>query len=318
MGLLPLLSFIVPIGLLYGLDPKSFEYTWKGRTFYLFLLWLVSLETILGWEGIQTPRIRRLKSLRTIGLIIALLLPAIYVIASGSWGLNVIIVDWAKRIHVPFEGWLWMPLSTEYLVLTVLLALIVLLGYGIRGLSHFSVSILFVGIIGLVYTVDNLYPKGGFTPFQILVPTTARLAAGVLNLLGYQTAFWPGLPGVPRLVVSNLKGAAVFDIAWPCSGVESLLIYAVTIVLFLKRSNIQLKWRIVYFLVGAIVTYFINIWRIVTIYSLAIENGSGSQQVNDFHFIYGQLYSITWIVSYPLILMGIRALWDRVKSHRRI
>jgi len=35
--------------------------------------------------------------------------------------------------------------------------------------------------------MDNLY-SAGFTPFQILVPTTATLAFKMLNFMGYQTA----------------------------------------------------------------------------------------------------------------------------------
>ena len=42
-----LLSFAIPFAVLFGLDPQSFNATWKGRTFYLFFLWLIFLELIL-------------------------------------------------------------------------------------------------------------------------------------------------------------------------------------------------------------------------------------------------------------------------------
>jgi len=54
-------------------------------------------------------------------------------------------------------------------------------------LEKFSVSTFFPGIIEIIYMMDNLY-SAGFTPFQILVPTTATLAFKMLNFMGYQTA----------------------------------------------------------------------------------------------------------------------------------
>jgi hypothetical protein len=64
----------------------------------------------------------------------------------------------------------------------------------------------------------------------------------------------------------------------------------------------------VYFVFGAAVTYFINALRIVTIFMIAINGGD----VGLFHNYYGQLYSLFWIMSYPLMIMGSRALWGRI------
>lgn len=307
----PILSFIVPFLILYFLYPNSFEATWKGRTYYLFFLWLVSLEITLGWEELQTDKVDKLRSIRTFAFIIALLLPTIYVVAANYCGLNAIIADLAKQNNI---SWIdWILISTEYLVFAVLFCLIILLEYGINGLMDFSISTFFLGTIGVIYTIDNLCPYGRFTPFQIFVPTTAKLAANVLNLMGYQTRFLALVEGMPDLVAWNSYGVARFQIAWPCSGVESLLIYTVTILLFLKKTAIPWKHRIVYFIIGAIVTYFINILRIVTIFIIEINRGD----VWAFHDYYGQLYSITWIISYPLIIIGSRALWSKIRKEGR-
>jgi len=117
---------------------------------------------------------------------------------------------------------------------------------------------------------------------------------------------------MPVLIAWDSQGrySPPFAIGWPCSGVESLLIYSVTILLFLQKSVIPWKHRIIYFVIGGIVTYFINILRIVTIFVIAINGGD----VWTFHDYYGQLYSITWIISYPLIIIGSRALWGIIRS----
>jgi exosortase/archaeosortase family protein len=269
---------------------------------------------ILNWEKLQKSKMNRLLSIRTITFIIALLLPTIYVVAANYYGINALIVDLARKINVPFAD--LMPLSTEYLVLTVFFALIILLEYGIYCLMDFSVSILFLGIIGGIYTATYLYPFGKFWPFQILVPTTATLAANVLNLMGYETKMSfitdnPKYGSMTYLEISDSQGRfARFGIAWACAGVESLLIYTVTILLFLKKIPVPWKHKAVYFVIGAIVTYFINILRIITIVMISMNQGDWMA----FHNFYGQLYSITWIVSYPLIIIGSRALWRKIRN----
>jgi len=308
--LLPLIAFIVPVFMLYSLDPAVFEKTWKGRIFYVFFLWLISLELILNWEKLQT-KLKKIASARTGVLVVALLLPAFYVVASNFYGLNAVIEDVAKE-----NGVLWasvMPLSTEYIVFTVCFVLIVLLEYGARGIKNFAVSTFFLGLIGMIYTIDNVYPDGQFTPFQMIVPTTATLAANVLNMMGYHTSWLPPQNGMPILHVQDSAGVSTsVAIAWACSGVESLLIYTVTVLLFLKNSVMSWKQRAIYFMFGAIVTYFINILRIVTITTIAMYG-----TIDDFmafHDYYGQLYSITWIICYPLLIIGSQALWGKIQN----
>jgi len=302
----PVFSFIVPFLILYLLYPNSFEATWKGRTYYLFFLWLVSLEIILGWEEIQTSKVDKLRSIRAFAFVITLLLPTIYVVAANFYGLNSVIEEIAEQRNITWAN--VMPLSTEYLVFAVLFTLVILLEYGTNGLRD-SISTLFLGIIGAIYTIDNIYPQGRFTPFQVFVPTTTTLAAKVLDLMGYMTRLGTS-NGMPTLIAWNSQGVWGAKIAWPCAGIESLLIYTVTILLFLKKTAISWKHKIIYFIIGAIVTYLINILRIVTIFTIAINGGDYMR----FHDYYGQLYSITWIISYPLLIIGSRALWSKIRN----
>jgi thaumarchaeosortase len=318
MKLLPLLAFAVPFLWLYFLHPSSFELMWKGRTFQLFFIWLIALELILGWENLQNSKINKLLSARAFAFIAALLLPTIYVIISNYSGLNTIIADSARQSGI--QWWDLMPLATEYLVFTAFFCLIVFLPFGAKGLKDFSVPAFFMGIIGTIYTIDNVYPYGQFTPFQFLVPTTITLAAAVLNLMGYNTTLTtqtdPSKGSLPLLTAvdpNNPLRSAQFAIAWPCAGVESLLIFTVVILLFLKRMPISWKAKIGYFAIGAAVTYFINILRIVTIFTI----GMNGEDVEMFHFYYGPLYSVAWIVSYPLIILGSQTLWHKITNRRK-
>lgn len=329
--LLPILALAVPFLTLYYLYPDSFELTWKGRTFYIFFLWLIFMELIMNWDKLPTTKIKQLKSARTWAFIAAIILPTLYVIATNYWGLNTAILnfginDISKYINIAPDQYkniiMYLPLSTEYLVFTVFFVLIVSLYYGPDQLGNFSLSTLFLGIIGIVYTIDNLYPFGRFTPFQIIVPTTTMLAAGVLNMMGFGTTISyiqnnPQMGSLTTLTVQALNGgSATANIAWACSGVESLIIYSAVILLFLKNTAIPLKQRIVYFAVGAGVTYFINALRIATIFIIGVNEGMNSSAVSTFHNFTGQFYSISWIMAYPLMIMASRALWGRMSLFR--
>ena len=317
LRLLPLLAFTLPFLWLYYLDPSSFELMWKGRTFQLFFIWLIALELILDWEKLQTSKIHNLFSARTVAFIATLALPTIYVWISNYWGLNTVITDVARQSGV--QWWDLMALATEYLVFSIFYCLMVFVLYGTKGLKTFSVPLFFLLAVGTLYTIDNLYPYGQFTLFQFLVPTTTTLASAVLNLWGYNTILTTQtdsirgtLPLLTATDPNNPLRSATFGVAWPCAGIESLLIFTVVVLLFLKRMPISWKAKIGYFVVGAAVTYLINILRIVAIFIIGV-NG---QDVTPFHFYYGPLYSITWIVAYPLIILGSQSLWRKLKKSK--
>ena len=308
----PILSFAVPFIILFFLHPNSFEETWKGRTYYLFFIWLVSLEMILNWKKVTMNQLNKLASIRTVAFIIALLLPSIYVFTANFLGLNAAIVNLSR--HYNMGPW-WanqMPLSIEYLAFAGMFAIISFIAYGKEGPVNYSMPIFLLGVIGMIYLIDNLYPNGEFTPFQIFVPTTARFAASVLDYMGYQT-LWIGVrEGMPILEALDSQGniGGPFIIAWPCSGIDSLLIYTVTILLFLKKSNISWKQKMIYFMIGASVTYLINILRIVTFFVISVNGGN----IQAFHNYYGQVYSIIWIISYPLVIIGSKMLYRNIRS----
>jgi thaumarchaeosortase len=314
LKLAPLLAFVVPFLILYFFQSTtgyyySFEMTWKGRTFYIFFLWLATLELILSWDGLQ-PKITKLKSVRTIALFVALLLPTMYIISSNYYGVpSKAIVDWSWQSKIEQPD--WMPLHVEYLVLAAFSALLILLQYGKSGFKSISISPVFLAAIGTIYVIDEVYRYGRFTPFQIFVPTTAILAENVLKLMGYQTKLL--LDGsMPFLSAANSNGRWAATIAWPCSGVESLIIYVLTILLFLKKTVASRIAKVIYFTVGAVVTYLINILRIVTIFVIGVNGGDWRK----FHDYYGQLYSIAWIVCYPLIIIVGQAVWTRFTNHK--
>jgi exosortase/archaeosortase family protein len=109
--------------------------------------------------------------------------------------------------------------------------------------------------------------------------------------------------GMPTLQASGPLGTAKFAVAWPCAGVESLLIFTAVALLFTQQLPISWKAKTGYVVAGATVAYIINILRIVTLFTIGMQFGVNSDQVQMFHNTYGALYSLIWIVAYPLIIL---------------
>jgi len=237
-------SFILPILILYVLDPNSFNYTWKGRTLYLFFLWLLFLELILNWEKLTQKNLASLKRSRMVAICITASIPVAYVISVNLLGLNQMLIELGKQIGTYWHhDW---PLSLEYLIFTIFFTATIWLAYEVDGLKQFSISLFLLGAIGTIYMIDNFYPYGTFTPFQAFVPLTASSAAQVLNWMGYKTFFMPHqVKGTPVLYVSGSSGSVGFGIAWPCAGVQSLFIYTCVILLFLKNAPFALRREVV-------------------------------------------------------------------------
>jgi thaumarchaeosortase len=206
-----------------------------------------------------------------------------------------------------------MPLSVEYLVFAVLSLLLIIRFWGLKGVTDASISSIFLAVIGLIYTIDTLFPFSEFTLFQALVPTTVVLAERVLNLLHFQTLIIPPNDvGPVHLTVWNTQGKTTLGVAWPCAGVDSLILYGITIALFLKKTPIPWKQKCLYFLSGAVVTYLMNVFRISAVFIIAVNGGNYVR----FHDFYGPFYSIMWIISYLVIITGSHLLWQRYRKPR--
>jgi exosortase/archaeosortase family protein len=86
--------------------------------------------------------------------------------------------------------------------------------------------------------------------------------------------------------------------------------------LFLKRMNISWRAKVGYFAFGAAITYFINVLRIAEIFAIGAQFGAESPEVQAFHFNYGPMFGMAWIISYPLIILAGQGLWRKHKNRR--
>ena len=154
--------------------------------------------------------------------------------------------------------------------------------------------------------MDIFFPYGVFKPLQLVALPTAACAAIFLDLLGYSfsLSFSPGAEAMP--IIRMQAGGRGFSvgIAWPCAGVHSMFLYTLIILLLFKKSNISRFRKLVYFIVGAIGTYSVNILRILAYFQILVTDGLTAAQT--FHDVYAELLFVAWVLLYILLIIFIQ------------
>ena len=222
------------------------------------------------------------------------------------------ILDLGQTLHIRpdfINDW---TLSFEYLIFISFFIFATWLAYGLAGLKSFSISLSLLVGIGVIYLVDTIWPFGTLKPMQLLAVPTAACATALLDLLGYNiglpypsSASSPEYGSLPRIIVREGGKIARADVAWPCAGVHSLLLFTLITLVFFKKTTIQRERKIIFFLIGAVGTYLTNIFRIASYFTISIHYGSEAGLV--FHNSYGELYFIAWMLLYFIIIVAIQS-----------
>ncbi|MDQ1280501.1 MAG: hypothetical protein QG670_1764 [Thermoproteota archaeon] len=316
--LIIIIFFILPVAILFFLNPDSFQLVWEARTPYILFVWFFGLEIALAYRRFKS---RVVFEKRILAAIIAMTIPTIYVVATSFWGLNNVVSELGKSIGVPyliFGKWFidvsW-PISLEYLVFASSFTLTVVLVYGFYGLKGFLAAIFFIWSTAIFFILNTFAPYGIVGALQVFVPLTTRSAARILELLGFRTLVgeisdWRG-PGVLLTVMGgNLSfSAAVY---WPSAGIQSLVIYSGMILLFIKDTSYSLLRKILYVVVGAMGTFATNIFRIVTIFVVGLKIGNVEASI--FHDNYGELFFISWIIVYLVLIVYGSSIVNRTRK----
>ena len=296
-----------------------FDYTWKGRLFILFFMWLLVLEYSLnvGQEP-KTDQEKLPKSqLKILATYLCALIPIIYIISVNFLGLDQAVIQLGEALrgeywranfgdweHILTAAW---PLSVEYLMFTVSFVATILLAYGRSGLKKFGISIGLIAGITAIYLTDTIFPYGVLKPLQLLALPTASCAAMFLDLLGcvFTMFYAPGSSAMPIIRTRDLAGKSVsIGIAWPCAGVHSMFLYTLIMLLLFRKSSMSRFRKLIYFIVGAVGTYLVNVLRIIAYYFIRINSGMSAAET--FHDVYGELLFVVWILLYILLIVVIQ------------
>ncbi len=287
-----------------------FDLTWKGRMFYPIFLALLLFESKLGWNVILQNQRAFQNRFRIILICFFVVIPFVYVLGVNFFGFDKMITNLGQALQIRDVNEPW-PISVEYLILASLFIIIIWLTYGFVGLKSFSISLSFFVGVGIVYLVDTTWPIGTLELMELLAVPTAACATVLLDLLGYRVSLrFPFVStqeygSLPRIQVWNGGNSAIADVAWACAGVHSLFFYTIIILIFFRRLSAPRERKIIYFLIGAAGTYFINILRIASYLIISVHYGSQVAWV--FHNSYGELYFFAWMLSYFVIIAAIQS-----------
>ncbi len=293
-----------------------FDYSWKGRMFLVLFLAVFVMEYAInrGLDQTKVTGSTRRRNLRIFAVLLCASIPLIYIASENFLGLNAVIVgagdafrgefwranykDWAN-----FLGGDW-PLSLEYLVFAVSIAVAVFFAYGRRGLKAFSISLALVGGIGAVFLIDTLFPYGALEPLQMLTLPTSACATALLELMGFSVfmVYGPQQSGpIITIYPNNMPSSA--SVNWPCAGIHSLFLFVLVMALLMRKSDMSSFRKAIYFIFGFAVTYFVNVLRIVEYF--VILSNSGQDAAAIYHRDYGELLFIAWMGIYIILIIFI-------------
>lgn len=318
------LPFVLPVLILYLIQPDTFLLAWKGRALYVFFLWLACLEFAFSWKKLSSISFSESGYLRTFGAAVFLTIPTAYALAISQTGLNTLIIELGKLLGVPYGvkygNWFleysW-PLSFEYVLFSVCFLASILLMYNKEGVRKLSIALFFLSATAFFYMIDTYFPWGALWMLNLLIPFTANASAGVLTLMGYKAA--------TQWVTSTTYGAGMVLTAfgnnstftamvfWPSGGVHSIVIYTLTILLFIKGASMSMTRKAIVFVVGALGTFTANVLRIATIYTIGLRIGPGAASY--FHDYYGELFFVSWLIMYLAIIAFGPGIATRI-SHK--
>jgi thaumarchaeosortase len=176
---------------------------------------------------------------------------------------------------------------------------------------------------GVLDLMDAYFPQDSLAFLQIWVYVIWDVVVFILSLLGFQTHPTPlaGAVAPPsvllqgnRLFLWGYRGFMTLAIFWPSSGVVSMIVYSLVILVLMVKLDAPRKRKVIYALIGALGTYFVNVIRITLI---VLYVAFVSLDVEVFHQSIGEVLFITWIFIYLLLVIRMEnARYQKTKAAR--
>lgn len=150
----------------------------------------------------------------------------------------------------------------------------------------------------LTRIVINL--KGYYLIREFIVPFEVRLTAVILSLFGAEVAVTK-----EYIVLGGGSQRFIAEIVWNCIGWQSILFFIITVFIGLQGDKYTNTSKLKAFVIGALGTFWVNIFRIVIVVLVAYKFGQlPATIVHD----YGSLLAVIlwlfffWWFSYSYVL----------------
>jgi thaumarchaeosortase len=325
----PLLFIIFPIFYLIVIDPVSFTLVWfvgqqVGRGALIFVFFLVA------WDFNDSRKLftatKDKKRYVLLGAILVILLVYYYfrvfngffqrppIDPSTGTPMDTAFTTYVRvyvtsQLGVSQESTLSFLLAMDFVFYALYCLATTALLYSVRSIRLMTLPVIYLIGLGILDTMDAYFPENSLAFLQVWVYLIWNVVVFLLSLLGFHTNYdMTTAPlHLPSLILNGnqlflwgYKGYVGLAIYWPSSGVVSMIIYSLVIVVLMVKLDAPRPRKAIYAIIGAVGTYFVNVIRI-TLIVLYITYVSSDFQA--FHASIGEVLFIVWIFIYLLAVI---------------
>jgi thaumarchaeosortase len=202
-------------------------------------------------------------------------------------------------------------LAMDYLTYAVYCFLATVILYSSGSILLMATPVIYTVGSAILDMMDAFFPENSLAFLQVWVYLIWNVVVFILGLTGFHTnidllkgPFKPPsllLQG-NQLYLWGFKGFIALVIYWPSSGVVSMIIYSLVILILMVKLDASRSRKIVYAVIGAAGTYFVNVIRItlIVLYVTYV-----SLDVEAFHESIGDVLFIAWIFIYLLLVIHL-------------
>lgn len=310
---LPLLVILLPVIFLMTIDSASFSLIWfwkgqVGRAGFTFLFFLVAWDWYDSEKRLSASRKRSRHVMGGIALAVVL----IYYwqrVTNSEWT-TYLRVYVTSQLGVSQKSPLSFLLAMDFVVYAVYCAIAVAVFYSPKAIPLVATPVTYSLGSGILNMMDAFFPEDSLAFLQIWVYVIWNVVVFLLSLMGFHTNH-NVLEPVERpniflqgnnLYLWGTKGFIRLAIFWPSSGVVSMIVYSLVIAVIIVKLDAPRMNKLIYAMVEAAGTYFVNVIRIILI---VVYVSFISLDVEAFHQSIGEILFITWIFVFLFILLQI-------------
>jgi len=284
-NLFQLTLFLLPLIYVGVLDSSSLLSVWNlGRGYQILALIFLILE-FFNYKNLLDLRNKH-KNLIYLSIFLLLLYFTYIYLFKGRDSLE----NFGKVLKVP------LPLSFFWFLDNLIFTSYIFscLIFSFKNWRFFTVTLIYLVANTSILALDAFFPYDTLGPFQILVPFILYSNSFLLSLFGAKTEIFGN--------IMEIRGENFFRIRvfWPSAGVHSLIIYSFVMLGFLLK--LPLKRKILYFTLGFLGTFFVNIFRIFLLSYYAAFIQADVKIWEEFHSILGEILFLSWLVIYLTLI----------------
>jgi len=186
----------------------------------------------------------------------------------------------------------------DYLAFFTFLIVAISITYKIKALRSLPSAGVYLLGMTIVLLLDSYLPFDALGPFEIIVSPMLYVVAAVIRLsqLGSVAVL------ENTMTLSGARGSFQISVFWPSAGVHSMIIYSLLILLFLVRIRTTMKRRILYFSLGAIGTFLLNLLRIFALALYVLLVTTDFSKFEEFHATIGEIMFLPWILTFAYLV----------------